>query len=138
MLIIYWLVLAVLVGVYARSKGHSGLGYLLLAVLLTPLIGFIIALIVSPIKSKTDQIALNSGEMKKCPFCAELVRFEAKKCRYCNSELIETTVEDDSQEELMEKYNIQWNSSKNVYLYKNEKFKNFDYALHIAMGDKQE
>jgi len=47
---IVYLFLALLVGLYARGKGRSGLGFFLLSVVFSPLIGFIIALIVSPIK----------------------------------------------------------------------------------------
>jgi hypothetical protein len=28
--------------------------------------------------------AINEGEMKKCPDCAEMVKVDAKKCRYCS------------------------------------------------------
>jgi phosphate/sulfate permease len=47
---IVYLFLALLVGLYARGKGRSGLGFFLLSVVFSPLIGFIIALIVAPIK----------------------------------------------------------------------------------------
>jgi hypothetical protein len=30
---------------------------------------------------------LNQG-MQKCPFCAELIKGEAKVCRYCNNKLV--------------------------------------------------
>lgn len=87
MMIVFWLLLAVLVGVYASSKGRSGVGYFLLAVLLSPLIGFIIVLVLSPITENTDAKAISSGEMKKCPNCAEIVKAEAKLCKHCHSEL---------------------------------------------------
>jgi Na+/H+-dicarboxylate symporter len=87
MFIIAWLIFAVLVGVYASSKGRSGFGFFLIAALLSPLIGFIIALVVSPIGSKVEQNALEAGDMKKCPSCAELVKIEAKLCKHCRTEL---------------------------------------------------
>lgn len=39
------------------------------------------SLIVSDL-SETKQ--LNDGTMKKCPECAELIKKDAKVCRYCN------------------------------------------------------
>lgn len=87
MIVVLWLVFAILVGVYANSKGRSGFGFFLISALLSPLIGFIIALIISPINSKVEQKALEAGDMKKCSSCAELVKVEAKLCKHCQTEL---------------------------------------------------
>lgn len=92
MIFIVWLVFAILVGAFASSKGRSGIGFFFIAVLLSPLLGFIIALCV---KSRDQLIA--SGDhvagYTKCPFCAEAVRAEAIKCRHCGSDLNEAPAE---------------------------------------------
>lgn len=87
MIFVMWLIFAVLVGVFASSKGRSGIGFFFLAVLLSPLIGFIVALVVSPIRANTEAKAIESGDLKKCPNCAEFVKVEAKLCKHCHSEL---------------------------------------------------
>lgn len=73
-----WAVLSVLVGVYADRKGRSGVGFFVLSLVLSPLVGFVVAF-VEPCREKT---AAKSGT-KKCPDCGEYVRQEAIICRFC-------------------------------------------------------
>lgn len=47
---------------------------------------FIVALIHSILIKPTDYVLLSQG-MKKCPFCAELIRLDANVCRYCGRDL---------------------------------------------------
>lgn len=44
-MILTWFILAILVGVYASNKGKSFLGYFFIAVLLSPLVGFLIVFV---------------------------------------------------------------------------------------------
>jgi hypothetical protein len=50
--VVFWIFFCVLVAVYAGAKGRSGIGFFLLSVFLTPLIGFIIAVIMQPHRQK--------------------------------------------------------------------------------------
>jgi uncharacterized membrane protein YhdT len=80
-----WVVCAFLVGAYAASKGRDRVQWDLTALLISPLIAFVV-LAVLPEETKG---LIATGEYKKCPQCAETVRAEAKICRYCRSEFPE-------------------------------------------------
>ena len=77
-LLFLWLLFGIVSAVVASKKGRSGCDWFALGVLLGPF-GFILALVVSPNQKKVDAAALKSGTMKKCRFCAELIRREATK-----------------------------------------------------------
>ena len=82
-----WIVLAQVVGWYARRKGHSFFVMFLLAVILTPLLGFLIEAVRSPNIANQEKAKLRGGDWKKCPSCAELVKIEATKCRFCGEQI---------------------------------------------------
>lgn len=81
-ILIIWLLFGIVCAVIASNKGRSGLGWFLIGVLLGPF-GLILALVVSKNVEAVENASLSSGEMKKCPHCAELVKREAIKCRFC-------------------------------------------------------
>lgn len=89
MIFIFWILLAVLVGIVASKKGSSGLGYFVLSVLFSPLISLLVLLILSSNAASSEKKGLKSGTLRKCPSCAEAVKAEAKICKHCSSELPE-------------------------------------------------
>ena len=72
----------------AANKGRSIFLWFLIGFLIGPF-GFILSLVVAKNTKAIEEKAINSGEMRKCPFCAEIVKSEAKICKHCSKELPE-------------------------------------------------
>ncbi|MCL4715458.1 MAG: hypothetical protein KJZ75_11155 [Hyphomonadaceae bacterium] len=78
--LIVWVVSFVATIIIATEKGGGGCLWAFLGFLLGPLALIIVAAMPSQQKPRAD-------ELRKCPECAEMIRREARKCRFCGSEV---------------------------------------------------
>jgi hypothetical protein len=85
--LILWSLLGCLVAWFWKSKGLSfGWGFFW-SFILSPVLAFIIGLLRRPNLKAKDDYQLADGQMKTCPFCAEVIRQQARVCRYCGRDL---------------------------------------------------
>lgn len=71
-----WLVFSIVAGVIASSKGRSGVGYFLLSLVLSPLIGILLAVALPSQQARGDKPHPNTHI--KCPDCREFVLRDRK------------------------------------------------------------
>lgn len=82
-----WLPLCVVIAWGAEQKGLGGVGYFFLSLFLSPIVGLIGVALSPPNIEKIERRALRSGNARRCPACAELVRRQAIICRFCGADL---------------------------------------------------
>ena len=82
-----WLLMGLAAAFVASKKGRSVGGFFLLGILLGPL-GILWAALARTDQAGIDAAQLKTGQSRKCPHCAEIVRVEAKKCRHCGESMV--------------------------------------------------
>ncbi len=73
--ILLWIILCGLTAALAEKKGHKGIGYLLLSIFFSPLIGLLVV------------AAISNKNQKACPYCWKPIDVRATVCSYCCKDL---------------------------------------------------
>ncbi len=90
-----WIAIALLTSKVAADKGNDGVGGFILGLFLGPL-GLAIAFFVDGNEDKIEQ----QGHLKKCTYCAEMIRAEAIKCKHCGEAISSKKPEEMNEKEL--------------------------------------
>jgi len=81
-----WMLCAIFSAVIASSKRRSSGGWFVLGFLFGPFALISVGLMPA-LREETKPATPNATDLRKCPQCAEMIKREAKKCRYCGSEI---------------------------------------------------
>jgi hypothetical protein len=84
--LIFAAILGVIVGMIARSKGRAFFPWWLYGTLIF-IVAIVHVILIKPNEAHAEREALATG--KKCPRCAEIVKEQARVCRFCGHEFPE-------------------------------------------------
>lgn len=82
----FWLIGSAVVGIIAASRGRSAMGWSLIALLFSPVIGLVLALALPSLKRGAADGPSEATHVR-CASCAEWVLPEAKVCKHCGAAL---------------------------------------------------
>ena len=90
--VVLYIVFCAVVGYLFYSKGYSVVLGVILSLLISPLITGIIMLFMNPKRNIAEQRRMTRDSLVKCPFCAELIKIEAKFCAHCGNNVTKVAV----------------------------------------------
>ncbi|MCR2796199.1 zinc ribbon domain-containing protein [Enterobacter kobei] len=80
------IVIGLIPALIAQSKGRSFFAWWVYGALLF-IIAFVHSLVIKKDVAAEEKGLIENDGMKKCPFCAEIIKSEAIKCKHCGSDL---------------------------------------------------
>lgn len=85
---VFWVIFALVIATGASSRGRSGVGWFLVACLISPLLAGILLLFL-PVRSQAMQLQVQVIDKDRyaCPNCAEAVKIDANVCIHCGTSL---------------------------------------------------
>jgi hypothetical protein len=84
--VLFWLLFGIVTAVAAVNRGRSGFSWFFVGLLLGPF-GLILVLVMSSKQEPGNDTSLPNYDTKTCPDCAEVIKWEARKCRFCGADI---------------------------------------------------
>ncbi|RUX23781.1 hypothetical protein EOA13_33035 [Mesorhizobium sp. M7A.F.Ca.US.011.01.1.1] len=94
--LLFWLGFSAIVGVAAAKRNRSGVGWFILALVISPLLAGLLVIALGGTRPTTVYLTKDPVEParttfgpileKLCPDCAEMVKVDARICRFCRHE----------------------------------------------------
>lgn len=81
-LLLFSAVLGLIPAVIAKAKGRSFAGWWLYEAALF-VVALVHSIVIKPDQRVVEEEQIASGAMRKCPWCAEMIKHDALVCRYC-------------------------------------------------------
>lgn len=80
-------VLSWIVANVAKQKGRSWIAFFLLSIVVSAILMSIVVASIRPSRTSPSDSLVEVESFQTCKFCAEKIKVEAIKCRYCGSDL---------------------------------------------------
>jgi hypothetical protein len=82
-----WVGFSIAVAVWAGKRGRSAGGWLVLALVLSPLLAAAFLALADDLSDEAQEKRYSHITHVRCPDCRELVRKDAIKCKHCGTSL---------------------------------------------------